>query len=1030
MTDHSDDEVATTGPMPDGGVIADERKLIRARGRDAEAKRSIRLAVLLVVLSGVVAAVASANTSRGDAGRISAVMLVAVLFLVASVTCQVSWGRYVQGRRTIARDDAGPRLLNGGVEPHLDPSGGPHPRRHPLRIVGWLLTVVPVLVVAAVLGGCGLYLADNLADARLHADADSDVLAALWIITGLTWLLAAAATPACLLTLRLPRPRARRLPDKDSLAETLPMRSASGSRRRATDSATPLVLAFSGGGIRSASFCLGGFNALQDMESTGDIDAMVSVSGGSYAASAIALTRTYAGDGTRPQPQRPMADLQSVFGLDSPELAYLRRNSRYIFQPWWRTLSGIWQMLGGALLNIFLAVAALRFFAWLVGWYSKAVGIVSDLDGRRPQFTVWPGRWVDRLLAMGPWALPLVLVAVLLVVQFVRRGLRGGRLGRPSSGWWAKAMATCTRLTVLGLLALVVVPAVQVGLSTWGYQNRGGAKVASAIVNLGFTRPGACAAALTDSADRAHTIALRQARLEGRRSEVSYGACGASGAVAVGGPPAYTDAYDRGEAVTAAGGVDTKSGVSGQLTSVIVLVAAALASLRRAFTAVGKSMSGRTAAVRRWLLLRLPLAALGVLGLWLMTMWSYQYEISAATQTQFVGPLIIMAGVILQLMNPNLTSIHEFYRERISSAFAVGRDQADPAVARNLPYSKPYWLSELQPAPELVLCTTANVNDQRVVPARRFGVPLTMSPQQVRIETGGLVPSIGYQDTRETELDPRGPSLTVMSAVAMSGAAVSPMMGRMGGKVAPFRLLLTLFNVRLGVWVMNPRWPLGEADAPALAPMSTNPRLHQLAGEAFGSTLVDDRWVYLTDGGHLDNLGLVEAVRRLPHKVLAMSASNDPPGSWQDVGAAVSVIRADLGIDLRVMDRDRQDTWMRLKADAPYDIDVLVVRAAMTKLEWLTADDPKEEPNPADEPQMPIDSRSFATRDPNFPRASTGRQDFGDLEFESYRRLGQFLVHRALTQNPDFLTPAPGESGDAATLDLTGAPVEATGRPG
>ena len=176
--------------------------------------------------------------------------------------------------------------------------------------------------------------------------------------------------------------------------------------------------------------------------------------------------------------------------------------------------------------------------------------------------------------------------------------------------------------------------------------------------------------------------------------------------------------------------------------------------------------------------------------------------------------------------------------------------------------------------------------------------------------------------------------------------------------------------------------------------------------------MVDDRWVYLTDGGHLDNLGLVEAVRRLPRKVLAMSASNDPPGSWQDVGAAVSVIRADLGIDLRVMDRDRQDAWMRLKADAPYDIDVLVVRAAMTKLEWLTADDPKEEANPVDEPQMPIDSRSFATRDPNFPRASTGRQDFGDLEFESYRRLGQFLVHRALSQNQDFLGATPSRRVD------------------
>ena len=127
----------------------------------------------------------------------------------------------------------------------MDPSGGPHPRRHPLRVVGWLLTVVPVLVVAAVLGGCGLYLADNLADARLHADADSNVLAALWIITGLTWLLAAAAVPACVLTRRLPRPRARRLPDKDSLAETLPMRSASASKRTAdglADAAGPGLL--------------------------------------------------------------------------------------------------------------------------------------------------------------------------------------------------------------------------------------------------------------------------------------------------------------------------------------------------------------------------------------------------------------------------------------------------------------------------------------------------------------------------------------------------------------------------------------------------------------------------------------------------------------------------------------------------------------------------------------------------------------------------------------------------------------------
>ena len=100
-----------------------------------------------------------------------------------------------------------------------------------------------------------------------------------------------------------------------------------------------------------------------------------------------------------------------------------------------------------------------------------------------------------------------------------------------------------------------------------------------------------------------------------------------------------------------------------------------------------------------------------------------------------------------------------------------------------------------------------------------------------------------------------------MGAVAMSGAAVSPMMGRMGGKVAPFRLLLTLFNIRLGVWVMNPRWPLGEPPSPALAPMATNPRLPPAGRRGVRLDMVDDRWLYLTDGGHLDNLGLVEAVR-------------------------------------------------------------------------------------------------------------------------------------------------------------------------
>ena len=112
------------------------------------------------------------------------------------------------------------------------------------------------------------------------------------------------------------------------------------------------------------------------------------------------------------------------------------------------------------------------------------------------------------------------------------------------------------------------------------------------------------------------------------------------------------------------------------------------------------------------------------------------------------------------------------------------------------------------------------------------------------------------------------------------------------------------------------------------------------------------------------------------------SASNDPDGSWEDVGAAVSVLRSDLGIDLQVVDRDSDKTWLALQSMSP-QMRVLVVRAAMPTDPTLLE-------------SIPIDLSSFAIRSTDFPRASTGRQDFGDLKFEAYRQLGEWLTSNAL----------------------------------
>jgi hypothetical protein len=1019
-------------PSPD--VRESLREVIRAESRDAEANRSRNLAAILIVLAVGVAAIASQPVrSPTQYGRLSAVLLEGVFLLVAFVTLQVSAGRLVQGRRSLTPS----RRLRG--------EGNRRGEGRGWRPAGWFLFLAPLALYVGIVLSCRIEFRRLSSGFQLYATPRSHVVLAAWVIAVLTVAVAVVTIAAAWLTARLARPQGIGPEGRESESRTLPARATEVSRRvapgtsamvrpddptgsresegtrREAAAETPLVLAFSGGGLRSASFCLGGFNAVQLRPDVTKVDALVAVSGGGYAASAITLTRSFAGNADAPNPPvppEPLPGVEEVYALPSPELAYLRRNSRYLFQPPWRTVTGVWQLVGGALINLFIFVMALLVFAWLLGWYWAAVGLVRRLGTASPRlvFSTWHHWqwWVSSFL----WILALAVIAVLLFVQILRRN---SEVKAPSSVPWARGLATASRALIGLVLALVLMPALVVGLSRAAYANEPTALVAKGIVALGLTKESACQTAIGRSADAAHVSAVRRAALSGQPESASYGACGASGTLVF--DPAQPDTYNRHVAIASVGGAPSGSS-GGKLVSILVILAAALGSLRRAFTAVGTSMGGRFAAVRRWLLLRLPLAAVSLVALWLLLLWSYRYAVNGPAQSGVLAALLILGALVVQLMNPNLTSIHEFYRERLSSAFAVGRDNAAPRVARNLPYSAAYKLSELEPAPELVLCTTANINDQKVVPTRRFGVPLTFSSQLVRLESGGLVPDLGYQATAAVEQDPRGPLLTVMAASAMSGAAVSPMMGRMGGKVAPFRLLLTLFNVRLGVWVMNPRWPLGEPAPPWWAPMATQPRFHQLFSEAFGSTTIDDRWVYLTDGGHLDNLGLVEAVRRLPNRVLAMSASNDAPGSWQDVGAAVSVLRSDLNIDLKVVGRDEQDTWMRLEAPMPEDpdgtIDVLVVRASLTNQDWPLDDTggdgaagpagaagaagaaPPAYP-PVDQ-RMPIDVRSFATRDATFPRTSTGRQDFGDLEFESYRRLGRYLVDRALWQNPGFFT--------------------------
>ena len=78
------------------------------------------------------------------------------------------------------------------------------------------------------------------------------------------------------------------------------------------------------------------------------------------------------------------------------------------------------------------------------------------------------------------------------------------------------------------------------------------------------------------------------------------------------------------------------------------------------------------------------------------------------------------------------------------------------------------------------------------------------------------------------------------------------------------------------------------------------PTLGLLWAEAVGHTSYRATWVNVTDGGHYDNLGLVEALRRGAENVVALDASGDNPHTWFTLGGAIALARADAEVDITI----------------------------------------------------------------------------------------------------------------------------------
>jgi hypothetical protein len=209
----------------------------------------------------------------------------------------------------------------------------------------------------------------------------------------------------------------------------------------------------------------------------------------------------------------------------------------------------------------------------------------------------------------------------------------------------------------------------------------------------------------------------------------------------------------------------------------------------------------------------------------------------------------------------------------------------------------------------------------------------------------------------------------------------------MGKMTRPERFLFAVGNLRLGVWYPNPRF---LADPVERSWYDVHqPRAWYLVKEAFGIHKADDRWVYLTDGGHYENLGLVELIRRGCREIYCFDASGDRPDTFGTLADAMRLARAELDVEIQL------DTTAMLTPNSeglsPLGVWVATVRfpGEAEPTGWLVL---AKLSVPA---TAPLDIIDLARSLPSFPNHPTADQLYTDQKFEAYRALGHHLGQQA-----------------------------------
>jgi hypothetical protein len=755
----------------------------------------------------------------------------------------------------------------------------------------------------------------------------------------------------------------------------------------------------SGGGVRSAAFNLG---ALQDLQADGVLAKakyVAAVSGGSYIAAALAMVaKTSVDSESDDSDPRLVKDERPPFYRGSPEEQYLRNRASYMAPGG----IGLWRLVQrvalGLIVNLAFLTSALLLLAWLLALLFRQTA---------PQLQAW-----------------------------------GGPASAASSGdWWIAAAVIGAAALTLGFFALFVSSEhddFRQACETLCMWLLGGA-IMVVVVSKGLPELLAFL--------RNHNILRHQHQVA--KSKGSIGATVGGGASA--------------------------------------LLLAVLVELRSRLTFKElEADAGRWAKLSAGVRKVITQLAAWVIG---PAILAVIFLVGALT---FVGthhilwePIVGLAlAFLVFLIFADVTSwsLHPYYRRRLCTAFALKRvareghedDRFGKAVERQYPRLTRLSETHIQTGegqplaawPILLVCAAANVSDEGATPPGRKVTSFTFSAVDMGGPLVGGIATRSFEDRAQARLH----DFTLPAAVAMSGAAISPSMGK--ETRGAFRFLLGLANVRLGVWVPNPRrvdrWVEGSAgvrkyldrtdrlgriieratpldleqtrinpaeepasEAPASAPGQPDapvfpkrlwvprPGAKYLIKEMMGWNSVNDPYLYVTDGGHYENLGLVELLRRGCTEIFCFDASGGK--SMSNLGDAIALARSELNVEIDEFDLSSlAEDDERLAASSCALATIHYPRGETGVLVYVRT---------VVTPSAPYDIQAFRLRDPSFPHTSTVDQLYTDQRFESYRALGSHAAAEARklfnAKGASRLAGASPASGATSQTGLQGATAAA-----